>query len=184
MSEAFERALREVGDDYSSLPLWIAYIEFVARGDTSLDDAKRNASLRVLYQRAFAAPLAELERLWRHYEAFETRVNKSLAKSALQDGAARYMASRSCGRELALAGDAADRNALAVPPRGVPSESRLIAAWQRFIDLERTNPARLDDAGCARRVALVFEQALLVLRHWLVFLLYIYIKIQSDFLVV
>lgn len=144
----------------------LSYIELVRVGDTSLDESRRMTSLRALYQRAIGTPLVDVERIWKLYEAFETKLNKVLAKALMQEHGVRYMAARQCARELSLAGEGADRNVLATPPRATAIESKLTAAWQRLIDFERTNPARLDDAGCARRVSFAFEQALLVLRYY------------------
>jgi tetratricopeptide (TPR) repeat protein len=168
MQTAFENAVASCGGDVNALVIWREYLEFVrVAGDAAqLEETRRMTALRSLYQRALSQPLLELELLWRQYDAFEQKISKVLAKGLLQEHSARYMVARQCGRQLAVNGAGVDLDVLAVPPSGRLSEPMLAAAWQRLIAFERTNPAQLDDAGCAARVARVYEQCLLVMRHY------------------
>jgi cleavage stimulation factor subunit 3 len=164
----FENAVAACGGDVNALVIWREYLEFVrVAGDAAqLEDTRRMTALRSLYQRALSQPLLELELLWRQYDAFEQKISKVLAKGLLQEHSARYMVARQCGRQLAVHGAGVDLDMFAVPPTGRLNEPMLAAAWQRLIAFERTNPAQLDDAGCAQRVARVYEQCLLVMRHY------------------
>ena len=85
----------------------------------------------------------------------------------MQEHGAKYMTARNAARQVSLAGrGAASLLELATPPRGQPGDAARVRAWQARLDVERENPAHLDDDGCAARVAFTYEQALLVLRHY------------------
>jgi cleavage stimulation factor subunit 3 len=165
---AFERAVASCGGDLGALAVWRDYLEFVrvASDAAALEEGRRITALRSIYQRALDKPLLELEQLWRQYDAFEQKISKVLAKGLLQEHSSRYMVARNCARQLAVQSAGIDPDALAVPPAGRSGDAALAAAWQRLIAFERTNPAHLDDGGCAARVARAYEQALLVMRHY------------------
>jgi cleavage stimulation factor subunit 3 len=40
-----------------------------------------------------------------------------------------------------------NRNAVSVPPRGLPAELKQVELWRKYIQWEKSNPLNLDDYG-------------------------------------
>ncbi len=81
INESFTFALKTIGMDKDSGPLWQEYINFLKSGPGTVggngwqDGAKVDA-LRDAYQKAIAVPTAATSAIWKEYDLFETGLNK------------------------------------------------------------------------------------------------------------
>ncbi|PSC73688.1 Suf-domain-containing [Micractinium conductrix] len=180
--QAYEFTLDRLGQDTACGGVWLDYIAFLAAprhgspeygalfGEAleGQEDSAKSAALRRAYQRALVVPTPQLEGLWRGYEGFEMGgSNKQLARRLLDEWRPRYQAARTLLREREGRLAALNLKAMALPPgRGGATQQQQAALWRDYLEWERGNPQHLDAPTYVARVALAFEQALMVLFHY------------------
>ena len=145
-------------------------------------------ALRKIYQRAVVVPHANLELIWKDYDAFENELNKMTAKKILGDKSPLYMNARVAFKELKNKMDLVQRTGLLCPwdePRKTREQEDI---WARLFEWERSNGAlKLDDTQShvlfERRVYM-FRAALNPLsfsvRIWLAFVAFLDTKNKKD----
>ncbi|KAI3433457.1 hypothetical protein D9Q98_003270 [Chlorella vulgaris] len=180
--QAYEFTLDRLGQDTACGGIWLDYIAFLqaprlgspeyesvfGAALEGQEDSQKVAAVRRAYQRALLVPTPQLEALWRGYEGFEMGgSNKQLARRLLDDWRPQYHAARGLLRERESRLAAINLKALALPPgRGGFTQQQQAELWREYLAWECSNPQRLDPATYAARVALAFEQALMVLFHY------------------
>jgi len=167
---AFELAVRTVGMDLLSTPIWSDYIRFVKNYKTStpIEDSVKMEQLRKLYQRAVVNPMQNLESIWKEYDAFENGLNKLLAKNLLAEHAPKYMQARTTYRERKNYLDGLQRNMLARPPRYAvgKKDAQQISLWKKLLVYEKQNPQKLSSEGLRERISFTYNQCLMCLYHF------------------
>lgn len=78
LQKAYDYALQYIGPDPDSGPLWSEYIEFIqqTKPANQYEEQMLMDTMRKAYQKAVSQPHANLESIWRDYDAFENRLNK------------------------------------------------------------------------------------------------------------
>jgi cleavage stimulation factor subunit 3 len=89
------------GFDPASTPIWRDYLDYLkslpVEGLT--DEGQKISSLRKLYSRALETPLNHLDSLWKDYENFENKVNKTLSKNFTSELMPKYNFAQSVQRQ-------------------------------------------------------------------------------------
>jgi cleavage stimulation factor subunit 3 len=100
--QAYEFALNHIGQDKDSGEIWNDYIQFIKAGEcsTTWDEQQKMDALRKIYNRAVQIPLDNVERLWHELEAFETGMNRIIAKKIMADLSPSHMQARTVLRQL------------------------------------------------------------------------------------
>lgn len=139
---AFEFALEHMGMDLNATHIWREYIQYVRGGVAAtkaanqFEESQRVTMLRRLYQRAIESPINNLETLWKEYDAFESGVNKVLAKALIGEFAGKYMTARAVCHERRQHMDGIQLNVLPTPPKHTPQEAQQVRLWRRLITYE------------------------------------------------
>jgi cleavage stimulation factor subunit 3 len=79
--DSFTFALKNVGMDKDSGPLWQDYINFIktgpgAVGGSGWQDSQKADTLRIAYQKTISIPTSALNPLWKEYNEFENGLSK------------------------------------------------------------------------------------------------------------
>ncbi|GFP85456.1 cleavage stimulation factor subunit 77 [Phtheirospermum japonicum] len=166
--KAYEFMLNYVGADIASGPVWMEYIAYLKSlpAQTTQGESQRMTSIRKTYQRAIVMPTHHVEQLWRDYENFENSVSRALAKGLVAEYQPKYNSARAVYRERKKYVDEIDWNMLAIPPSGSPKEEMQWMAWKKFLNFEKGNPQRIDNASANKRIAFAYEQCLMYLYHY------------------
>ena len=82
LEDAYEFALKYIGWDRESGPIWQEYIQLIREREVrgAWQEGQRMDQLRRVYQRAVSIPLDHVEVIWKDYDAFENSLNKLTAK--------------------------------------------------------------------------------------------------------
>lgn len=179
VNECYQLLLQQVGIDREAGQIWLDYIEF-------LDDPKQ---IREAYQTAVTIPHLKVEEVWKNYDEFENKLDRTAARQLLSRLSPQYMAARSALREMNKHWDAIRRSQ---PPHGLPMEPgwsnrevEYLEAWRKYLEWEKSNPLNLGDQEMLRRrVVYAFNQASMALRLypeiWIEFAEYLNANGQSD----
>jgi cleavage stimulation factor subunit 3 len=136
---AFEFAIEHMGMDLNATHIWRDYIQYAKAGPkpaNQFEESQKVATVRRLYQRAIESPISNLESLWKEYDAFESGVNKLLAKPLIAEYAGKYMTARAVCHERRGYVDGLQLNMLPVPPTHTPQEAHQVRLWRRLINFE------------------------------------------------
>ncbi|KAL3651794.1 Cleavage stimulation factor subunit 77 [Castilleja foliolosa] len=165
---AYEFMLDYVGADIASGPVWMEYIAYLKSlpAQTTQGEPQRMIAVRKAYQRAIVMPTHHVEQLWRDYENFENTVNRTLAKGLVSEYQPKYNSARAVYRERKKYVDEIDWNMLAIPPSGSAKEEMQWMTWKKFLNFEKGNPQRIDNASANKRIAFAYEQCLMYLYHY------------------
>ncbi|CDR98690.1 related to RNA14-component of pre-mRNA 3`-end processing factor CF I [Sporisorium scitamineum] len=181
---AYEFALRFIGSDKDSGSIWTDYILLIkereARGGWK--EGQKMDDLRRVYQRAVSVPLANIEAIWKDYDAYENGLNKLTAKKFLAERSPAYMTARRVLRDLkaytdplakpllprvpiwtssALPGDAGQ------DPAQWQRERQQVEAWTEYLKWEESNPLLLEDSATLQsRVTSAYRKATMYLRFY------------------
>eukprot|EP00736_Rhodelphis_marinus_P014363 Rmarinus@m.3698 len=169
--QAYEFALKHVGQDISATSLWDEYIKFLqARSAENVnEEAAKMTLVRKAFQRAIQVPMyqTQLDALWAQYETFENATsNKQLAQKLLADLRVKYQAARTCLQERKVYRQPINISILSEPPQGTKVDQEKLSHWLELIEFERRNVQRLESAALHDRVTFTFNQALLVLYYY------------------
>ncbi|KAI9228389.1 MAG: hypothetical protein DHS80DRAFT_15684 [Piptocephalis tieghemiana] len=166
---AYDGALAAVGWQKGAGIIWMGCIEHAKslQTDTTWEESRKMDSLRALYRRAIAVPTAQVETIWREYDAFETGLSKLTAKKFLSEQSPIYMTARTTAREMRGYVDGLDRTSLATPPTWTEKEKEQLHVWKRYIAWEKSNPLKSPSAlDVHARVTGAYKEALMYLRHY------------------
>ena len=88
ISSAYDLALRYIGIDKDSGPVWTDYVQFIRSGPGNVggsnwQDQQKMDLLRKAYQRAISVPTQAVKTLWKEYDLFEMGLNKLTVKISL-----------------------------------------------------------------------------------------------------
>ncbi|KAI8607352.1 hypothetical protein BC830DRAFT_1048334, partial [Chytriomyces sp. MP71] len=170
--KAFDLVLSNVGLDRDSGAIWSDYLAFLQRlgGLAKHEEMQMMDLRRKVFHKALSIPLANIEQIWKEYDAFENALNKLSAKKLIQERSAIYMTARMAFRELKLitaAIDAAQSTWVPTPTSWTETDYEIIRAWKRYIAWEKTNPLRLDDASIvSARVMYAYKSSLAMMRFF------------------
>ena len=174
--KVFEYAVKHMGRDVHSLPLWVEYLEYLQMMPCPTKSEKKVQinKIRSVFKRAVFLPLADVEQLWKMYDTWEHKENAVLAKSLLSDLHPRYMLAKKVGkqRKLLRAGVlphwlARKRAAEKEEEHEIEREKELkqVQHWRAIIKYEQSNPMNLNEGELRSMLIFSFKQALLCLRH-------------------
>lgn len=82
VSQSYDFVLSNIGIDRDSGRLWQEYIQFVRSapgqiGGNAWQDQQKMDQVRKAYQRSITVPMANVNTLWKEYDAFENGLNKT-----------------------------------------------------------------------------------------------------------
>jgi len=186
VTEAYEYALRHVGEDVFSSPVWQSYVEFLqkmaaAPTPTPAEKQARIEALRAVLQRAVVSPIENCDALWKAYDAFEHSVNAANARAMIAPLVSKHFAANTFAAQRRANKQKVPLHALARPLRaqapGKPIDLSAFNAWRQYIIYEAGNPGRATAPVLRARTILAFEQASLVLQHypefWMLYVTYL-----------
>ncbi|KAK7434746.1 mRNA 3'-end-processing protein rna14 [Stygiomarasmius scandens] len=179
LQKAYEFALGLVGQDRDSGDIWADYILFLDAMPTDTTWEKMCA-IRSVYARAVRIPLNNLERLWRDYEVFETRIDPATAMDFVSDLYPAYNQAITVLHELnkqtshlylpALAGQSTSPvRSLPIPPKFIMNERQLAGRWRAYLKWEESNPLMIpekDKKNLQSRINLAYQKAIAVMRFY------------------
>lgn len=140
-----------------------------------MDDIRRT------YQRAVSIPLANVEMIWREYDAYENSLNRITAKKFLADRSAAYMTARTAFREMRNFTDNLHRPIIPrvpcwavapslsplVTPLTIVRDRHHVEAWKKYLRWEENNPLQLEDTQTLQsRVLMAYRKAVMHLRFY------------------
>ncbi|KAJ7031146.1 Suf-domain-containing protein [Mycena alexandri] len=138
--KAYEFALKNIGHDRDSGPMWAEYIQFLnaGEGNSAWDASQKMEALRKTYHRCVQIPLDNVESLWSQYEAFEMGLNKITAKKFMSDLSPAHMQARTVLRQLTIHLNGLGMNNqsgifLPAPATFSGQERQLIARWKAYL---------------------------------------------------
>ena len=175
LEDSYEYALKYIGWDRDSGPIWQDYIQLVrereARG--AWQEGQKMDQLRRIYQRAVSTPMNHVETIWKEYDAYENSLNKLTAKKFLAEHSPAYMQARAVLGEMKPLTDGLVRPSLPFPPSWIVPNSRAVPqkehasfeAWHAYLAWEQTNPLALQNHGAwQHRVLCAFKKATMYIR--------------------
>lgn len=170
-TEAFEFAINSVGIDLESGSLWLKYAAFVSswKSENALEDAQKIQMIRKIYHRAVSVPLNDIESVWKQYDAFENELSRSTAKQFTTEISPQYMKARLCVKPLKdfYASLFEEKYESTGAPVWTDLEKRLLKAFQRWLQWEKSDPVALQDAELlSQRVMYCIKKSLSLLRHF------------------
>lgn len=181
---AYEFALKFVGMDKDSGSIWTEYIALIKEREAKggWKEGQKMDDLRRVYQRAVSVPLANIEAIWKDYDAYENGLNKLTAKKFLAERSPAYMTARRVLRDLRVQSDSLPRPLLPRVPAwatsGVPGaagadaalwsrERSQIEAWKEYLKWEESNPLLIEDPPTLQaRVVTAYRKATMFLRFY------------------
>jgi cleavage stimulation factor subunit 3 len=196
INESFSFALKTIGMDKESGPLWQDYVNFLKTGPgtvggTGWQDGAKVDTLRAAYQKAIAVPTAATTALWKEYDAFETGLSKvnvcifvchaweaaltsPQGRKYLQEKSPVYMTARTAYTQLQnLTRDLKRTSKPRLPPaagfEGHAEYMQQVALWKQWIDWEKEDNLVLKDEDLAlyrSRILFTYKQALMALQFW------------------
>ena len=101
LQAAYELLLEAVGPDVRSAPLWLEYVALLksAVEPNMMPGSAAVTAARDAFQRAILQPVANLEPLWKEYEAWENAQSGPQAKLVLGEISDRALVARRVARE-------------------------------------------------------------------------------------
>ncbi|CAK8683477.1 unnamed protein product [Clavelina lepadiformis] len=168
MAQAYDFALEKIGMDIMSYQIWADYVTFLKSVEAvgSYAENQRITAVRRVYQRGCVNPMISIEQLWREYTQYEQGINAIIAKKMVDDRTKEYLNARRVSKELETMTRSLQRHNPACPPSGSAEEQKQVTLWKKYIDWERSNPMRSEDATfVSKRVMFAYEQCLLCLGH-------------------
>ena len=194
IAESFDFALKNVGMDKDSGPIWQEYIDFLKTGPGQVggngwQDTQKMDSLRAAYQKAICVPTSALNALWKEYEGFEmglskinvrhsifsvSAANRNQGRKFMQEKAPSYMTARSSYTQLQNLTRNLNRTTLpSLPPAvgcgGEAEYMQQVDLWMGWVKWEKEDPLVLKDdepQNYKNRILYVYRQALMALRFW------------------
>jgi cleavage stimulation factor subunit 3 len=141
--------LQNVGLDKDSGQLWADYIAFLktAEAKGTYEEQQKMDTLRKTYHRALSVPIANIEQLWRDYEAYENSLSRMTAKKFIADRSSGYMLARTGQKELKILMEpleGAMKGWLAKPPGWSEKECQLVGIFSRPFPLKGIEADRIE----------------------------------------
>ncbi|PBK93800.1 Suf-domain-containing protein [Armillaria gallica] len=181
--QAYEFALTPrhgVFQDKDAGVIWQDYIQFLSEGEatakTSWDQLHDADTLREVYRRAVQIPLDNVEKLWRDFEAFEMKPNKTTAKKFISDLSTKHIQALKVSRQLnnyvsTLYPPSTGRPELFLPslPSFNLAERSMVGKWKAYMKWEESNPLEIEDKDkhlLILRVRYVHRKAVIRMRYF------------------
>jgi len=131
-------------------------------------------ALRKVYHRAVQIPLDNVEKLWQELEAFETGLNKIVAKKFMADLSPGHMQARTVLRQLTshlqgLYQPNQPEPYLPSLPKFDAFERGLVGKWKAYLKWEEGNPLELEDKDrptLIQRIQSVYRKAVIRMRYY------------------
>ncbi|KAJ7174432.1 Suf-domain-containing protein [Mycena filopes] len=176
--KAFEFAVKNIGHDRESGPMWHEYIQFLnaGEGSSAWDASQKMEALRKTYHRCVQIPLDNVESLWSQYEAFEMGLNKITAKKFMSDLSPAHMQARTVLRQLTIhlngLGMSSNQSSgifLPAPATFSQQERQLISRWKAYLKWEEGNPLAIEEKDTAlliSRIQMVYRKAVIRMRYY------------------
>ncbi|EMR08331.1 hypothetical protein PNEG_03171 [Pneumocystis murina B123] len=169
ISQAYEFVLAHVGIDKDCGSIWSDYINFVktAEKNSMWEEQQKIDHIRRIYHRAICIPIANIETLWREYDAFENNFNRSTARKFLSEKSSSYMMARTAWKDMASI--TAGFRATNIPKVPVWTEKDVeeVEQWKRWIEWEMSDPLDLKlKPAIVTRVKYAYKQAMINLRFF------------------
>lgn len=189
MIKAYELAIDKIGLDISSTWVWHKYLDFLKGWKTvsTFDEGQKMISLRAVYQKVVVNPIHQFETMWSEYDAYEKSLNQITAIKLLSERQAAYMIARRVYSERKQKVEKLSKTLLAVPPSTKFLSAKLkqqLLLWKSYIDWEKANPLRLNEAELEKRIVFAYDQCLEIFRHypelWLHYIQYKLFKNKTD----
>ncbi|KAJ2365357.1 mRNA 3'-end-processing protein rna14, partial [Coemansia sp. RSA 2607] len=173
VTDCYKLVLENVGFDREAGKIWMDYINFLSSMQTSApyEEHQKIKLLRETYQAAVVIPMAKVEEIWKQYDAFENRVDRTTVKQMLSKLSPLYMAARAAYRETSKTWDSIRRTQpphnLPAPPEWSLREVEFLDAWRKYLGWELSNPLHLEDPVMLhRRIVYAYNQACMALRFY------------------
>eukprot|EP00770_Monocercomonoides_exilis_P006998 MONOS_6962.1-p1 / transcript=MONOS_6962.1 / gene=MONOS_6962 / organism=Monocercomonoides_exilis_PA203 / gene_product=tetratricopeptide repeat domain containing protein / transcript_product=tetratricopeptide repeat domain containing protein / location=Mono_scaffold00229:16404-20526(+) / protein_length=1338 / sequence_SO=supercontig / SO=protein_coding / is_pseudo=false len=155
---AYEEALRQVGFDIYSKPLWKGYLSLL-RQENEMQPHLAEL-IRKVYHRALSTPMVGGEEFKSQYEAWERSIDPKAAIPLLHECSHRFRLSNiHLNRRMTLAHGLAIA-ALPLKPMNTEAEKEQLFLWRRLIAFEESNPCGFDAITLRNRVSFTFRMAL------------------------
>ncbi|KAG4300845.1 hypothetical protein PCK1_002922 [Pneumocystis canis] len=169
ISQAYEFVLAHVGIDKDSGSIWSDYINFIktAERNSTWEEQQRIDHIRRVYYRVISIPIANIETLWREYDAFENSLNRTTARKFLSEKSSTYMIARTAWKDMALI--TTGFRATTIPKVPVWTEKNVeeVEQWKKWIEWEMSNPLDLKlKPAVSARVKYAYKQAMITLRFF------------------
>ncbi|UZJ53960.1 hypothetical protein CBS101457_003280 [Exobasidium rhododendri] len=180
---AYDFALRFIGQSRDAGEVWKEYLALLKERETNnqWQAGQKMDDIRRAYQRAVTVPLANIEFIWREYDAYENGLNRVTAKKFLAERSPAYMTARTVFREMKTLTDGLYRPLVpkvpswAAPPSLSPILSPLtiardrsqVEAWKKYLLWEESDPLQLEDAQILQsRITMAYRKATMHLRFF------------------
>lgn len=180
---AYEFALRFIGHSRDAGDVWRDYIALLKERETSnqWQAGQKMDDIRRTYQRAVAIPLANVEQIWREYDAYENGLNRITAKKFLADRSAAYMTARGVLREMRTLTDNLHRPIIPrvpcwamspsldpiVSPLTIVRDRHHVESWKKYLRWEESNPLQIEDVQALQlRILMAYRKAAMHMRFY------------------
>lgn len=162
--QSYEFALKHIGIDRDSGPIWAQYIDFIRtkQPQTTWEQQQQMDLIRKTYRRAVCIPLSNVEVLWHAYNTFENGISKTTARKFLSEKSSAYMTARSAAKEMAKLLDGLYRDGAPIYNRRRSPDVREAQTrkWQAWLDWEKSNPLGFENKqDIEERVKYTYKQA-------------------------
>lgn len=179
ISDTFDFALRQVGNDPGSGNLWQEYLSFLKSGPGTIggsgwQDSQKMDTVREAYRRALCIPTSAIQVLWKEYDAFETGISKINGRKLMQELSSDYMTARSAFTALQNVVSQIDRTTRPrLPPAmgyaGDIEYQNQVSLWKQWIQWEKDDKLYLKEDKLETyldRIIYAYQQALMALQFW------------------
>lgn len=167
--KAYSYSLDRVGYDPNAMSIYKDYINFLKERETDGQylESQKLLAIRKTYIEGTAIPMIGVDKLWDDYMRFENSISVNMAdKTRTNRGRDREVV-QDLAKVLKSKIEDIDRSWPACPPTLSPRETRQIELWRRYIQWEKSNPARpeWDNQTLVKRVSYAYKQYILSFGH-------------------
>jgi cleavage stimulation factor subunit 3 len=180
---AYDFALRFIGQSRDAGEVWRDYISLLKEREANnqWQAGQKMDDIRRAYQRAVSVPLANVELIWREYDAYENGLNRLTAKKFLAERSPAYMTARTVFREMKTLTDGLYRPLISkvpswaappslsaiVSPLTITRDRSQVEAWKKYLLWEEGNPLQLEDQQALQsRILVSYRKATMHLRFF------------------
>lgn len=161
----FDFAVKKVGLDVESAPLWCDYLDFFKLWTPGLlwEQQQKADLVRKLYRRCLVIPTLKVELIWSDYTKWENEVlPPNSASKFIADLSTQYMEARLWNTAWRHATPGLKRG---ITPLGLadPAAAGQLRLWLLWLDLERRNDLKLPDIELRARIEHVHKQSTVAL---------------------
>ncbi|QSL65933.1 hypothetical protein MERGE_003070 [Pneumocystis wakefieldiae] len=123
--------------------------------------------IRRIYHRVVSIPIANIETLWREYDAFENNFNRSTARKFLSEKSSSYMMARTAWKDMASITSGFRATNIPKVPVWTEKDVEEVEQWKKWIEWEMSDPLDLKlKPAIVTRVKYAYKQAMINLRFF------------------